>query len=80
MDYFSNYIEVNPLKHITSKIVIIGIKDQFSKHVISKELVTNNGQAYASKGFRQFTKEWGIDHITTSPHYVQSNGSSEKII
>lgn len=80
VDYYSNFIEVSLLNSITSKCVINAIKEQFARHGIAKELVTDNGPAYASKEFRAFASEWGFNHVTTSPHYPQSNGRSERSV
>lgn len=80
VDYFSNYVEVGQLKSITSKCVITFMKEQFSRHGIPKELVTDNGPAYNSSEFKRFTTEWQIDHVTSSPHYAQANGKSERTV
>lgn len=80
VDYFSNFVEVSPLKSIGSRAVITALKDQFARHGIPSELVTDNGPAYASREFSTFSKEWGFDHVTTSPNYPQSNGRSERSV
>ncbi|XP_013196514.1 uncharacterized protein K02A2.6-like [Amyelois transitella] len=80
VDYFSNYIEVCPLLNITSKTVITAMKDQFARHGIPQELITDNGPAYASKEFATFSKQWGFKHVTSSPKYPVSNGRSEKAV
>lgn len=79
-DYFSNYVEVCPLLAINSRQVILAMKDQFARHGIPKELVTDNGPAYASKEFRAFAQAWGFVHTTSSPNYPQSNGRSERSV
>ncbi|CAH0401359.1 unnamed protein product [Chilo suppressalis] len=56
------------------------MKDQFARHGIPKELITDNGPAYASKEFKEFSKQWCFHHITTAPNYPQSNGRSEKAV
>ena len=30
--------------------------------------------------YRQFAKDWGFDHVTSSPHYARSNGLVERQI
>lgn len=30
--------------------------------------------------FKFFTSQWGIEHCTTSPHYLKSNGFTEKLL
>ncbi|XP_045537629.1 uncharacterized protein K02A2.6-like [Papilio machaon] len=80
VDYFSNFVEVVMLTNICSRSVIGALKEQFARHGIPAHLVTDNGPAYASKEFALFCRTWGFDHITTSPHYPQSNGRSERTV
>lgn len=80
VDYYSNYIEVNPLTNIGTKAVVTAMRDQFARHGIPNELVSDNGPAYASREFAEFSKKWGFQHTTTSPNYPQSNGLSERSV
>ncbi|CAG9088221.1 unnamed protein product [Plutella xylostella] len=80
VDYFSNFIEVSPLTNIGSKAVIAALKDQFARHGIPSELISDNGPAYSSHEFRAFCQEWGVTHVTTSPNYAQANGLSERAV
>ena len=38
------------------------------------------GPQYASAHFTAFCKSWGIEHVTSSPNYAQSNGFAERQI
>lgn len=80
VDYFSKFIEVNPLTNIGTKAVVAAMRDQFARHGIPQELVTDNGPAYVSKEFGEFCSKWGIEHTTSSPNYAQSNGQSERSV
>ncbi|CAG9089362.1 unnamed protein product [Plutella xylostella] len=80
VDYFSNYVEVNELNSICSKAVINALKEQFGRHGIPIELVTDNGPAYSSAEFKKFLESWEVRHTTSSPHYPQSNGKSERAV
>ncbi|CAH2208146.1 jg24630, partial [Pararge aegeria aegeria] len=80
VDYFSNFIEVSTLNSIGSKAVIQAMKDQFARHGIPAQLLTDGGPAYRSKEFMEFRKKWGFEHIFTSPNYPQANGRSEKSV
>ncbi|KAJ0005960.1 hypothetical protein NQD34_015854 [Periophthalmus magnuspinnatus] len=42
------------------------------------EILTDNGTQYTGEAFKKFTEEWGIEHITSSPHYPKSNGFIER--
>lgn len=80
VDYFSNFIEVTKLKNLTSSVLIESVKAIFSRHGIPKILISDNGPQYTSGEFKKFTKQWGFEHITSSPNYPQSNGKSERAV
>ena len=41
-------------------------------------LVSDNGLCYTSESFTTLMKDYNVNHITTSPHYPQSNGLAAK--
>ena len=53
---------------------------QFSRHGIPDKLITDNGPQFSSIIFKQYSKEYGFQHQTASPHYPQSNGLAEKAV
>ena len=77
VDYFSLWPEVYLLGRPDSPNVAHMIKNAFSRHGIAKELVSDNGQQYASQEFRLFKSQWQFEHTTSSPHYPRSNGLAE---
>lgn len=80
VDYFSNYIEITALRNIGSRVVIEAMKDQFARHGIPMELITDNGPAFRSREFKKFAEDWCFTHTTSSPNYPQSNGLSERAV
>ena len=44
-----------------------------------KLFVSDNGPCYTSERFTILMKDYNVNHITSSPHYPQSNGLAEKI-
>ena len=56
------------------------IKKIFACHGITKELYTDNGPEYTAQSFKRFAKEWHFKHVTSSPHFPQSNGLVERAI
>ena len=47
---------------------------------IPDSLVSDNGPAFASNEFKKFESQWEFQHITTCPHYPQSNGKAESAV
>ena len=78
VDYYSDFIEVSPLRETTSAAIIMRV--QFSWHGIPDVLVTDNGLQFASKEFAEFVKQWEFLHVTSSPYHPKSNGKAESAV
>ena len=63
----------------TASSVITSMKSVFAQHGVPDEIMTDN-MPFASKDMIIFAKDWNFNIITSSPHYVLSNGSAERII
>ncbi|CAG2227622.1 EIPR1 [Mytilus edulis] len=77
-DYYSLYLEVHKLHGTTSTTVINKLKGTFSRLGIPETVVSDNGPQYSSQEFSEFANKWDFKHVTSSPHYPQSNGLAEK--
>lgn len=80
IDYYSRYIEVDKLPDMSSSATIECLKAQFARHGIPEKLRSDNGPQYSSREFRDFCKEYGIEHTTSSPLYPQSHGEAERAV
>ena len=80
IDYYSCCLEVIPLSTTTAHAVIEGVKAILARHGVVEKLISDNGPQFLSAEFMKFSKEWGFEHITSSPHYPQSNGESERAV
>ena len=80
VDYYSNVIEGERVKGTSSQPVIQALKMIFGCHGIPDSVISDNGPAYASEEFKRFAEQWEFQHITTSPHYPQSNGKAESAV
>ena len=76
-DYYSLWPELYQLKRTKTQDVIEVMKDVFARHGIPDEVYSDNGPQYKAKSFKDFSKEWGFIHTTSSPRYPQSNGLAE---
>ena len=56
------------------------LKELFAMHGIPETLYSDNGPQFSAFSFKEFCKEWGLQHKTSSPHYPQSNGFIESMV
>ena len=71
------FLVVHKLSSITGQHVATQCKQIFSEFGWPKTL---NGPCYAMEAFTNMMKDYGINHITSSPHYPQSNGLAEMFV
>ena len=65
---------------MTSKAIIQHVQAIFAKYGWPNTLVTDNRPCYTSKEFQMLMQSMSVIHITSSPHYPQSNGLAEKFV
>ena len=80
VDYFSCFSEIAKFRSVTSEAVIVHLKSIFARHGIPTTVLSDNGPQYSSYLFSQFAREYGFQHITSSPHFPQSNGEAERAV
>ena len=79
-DYYSSFIEVEHLTRATTGTVGRALKIMFTRYGVPDVLVSDNGPQFALAEFTEFAHKWGFDHVTSSPHYPQSNGKAENAV
>ena len=80
VDYYSKFIEVTRLGALSTEAVIGAVNDFFARHGMPEEVVSDNGPQFSSRTFQSFSREYGFEHITSSPLYPQSNGEAERAV
>ena len=65
---------------MSAQHIIEHLKSIFSEYGWPDIVVSGNGPCYMAEMFESLMKEYVVNHITTSPHYPQSNGLMEKFI
>ena len=80
VDYTTNYFDLALLPDKKSSTVSTYTRQIFSKFGIPKIVVSDNGPEFAGEAYNQFSRKWDFKHITSSPHYPQSNGQIERTI
>ena len=78
-DYYSKYPFVRPIPRgqNNSQTVIRIMKQIFSEQGIPKVVRSDNGPHYNSQAFEAFARDYGFQHVTSSPHIPRSNGFIE---
>ena len=49
-----------------------------SEQGVPEVIISGNGPQYDCQSYKQFSQEWGFQHITSSPRYPPSNGFIER--
>ena len=80
VDYTSRYPVVCKLASMTGQQIASQFKLICSEYGWPDTIVSDNGPCYTSEVFTSLMSEYNINHITSSPHYQQSNGLAEKYI
>ena len=68
------------LTSMTAQHIVDHIKEIFAEYGWPDTLVSNNRPCYASETFKELMEEYQVNHITSSPHYPQSNGLAKKYV
>ena len=79
-DYFSKYLIVRRLPNSSTHMVIKELGLVFTELGRLFILRSDNGPCYSSREFHNFLSFYQVDHITSSPHYPQSNGFAEILV
>ena len=64
----------------TSASVVNALKAIFARHGIPATFVSDNGPQFDSQEMKRFAECYGFNHVTSSPHYPQSNGLAERTV
>jgi hypothetical protein len=71
MNYFTKWVEVIPMKLVTSKDVVNFIKEHvIHRFGIPQTIMTDGGSVFISEEFRKFAADLGIKLIRSSPYYA----------
>ena len=80
VDHYSKWPELAKLDNLSSNNTISYLKSQFARYGVPDKLLSDNGPQYSSSLFAKFARDYGFIHVTTSPHYSQSNGQAERTV
>ena len=77
VDYTSCYPVVHKLASMAGQHIASQFKLICSEYGWPETIVSDNGPCYTSEVFTNLMSEYYINHITSSPHYPQSNGLAD---
>ena len=80
VDSYSGWLEMDTLHDLSSRNVVKKMKRHFSVHGNPNQVTSDNGPQFSSKELTNFAMEWSFKHLTSSPHYPQSNGMVENAV
>ena len=80
VDYTSRFPIVRRFKSMSAQNITEHFKSIFSEYGWPDTLVSDNGPCYTAEMFTNLMKEYAVNHITSSPHYPQSNELADKFV
>ena len=80
VDYTSRFQVVCTLSSITGQHVANQCRLILSEYGWPETLILGNGRCYTSQAFTIVMKSYNVNHITSSLHYLQSNGLAGKYV
>ena len=80
VNYTIRYPIICKLTSMTAQHVIGHLKVIFSEYGWLDTIVSDNGPHYMAETFTKTMQEYRVNHITSSPHYLQLNGPAEKFV
>ncbi|KAK0577195.1 hypothetical protein LWI29_029367 [Acer saccharum] len=80
VDYFTKWVEAEPLVHITEANTISFVKKNILyRFGIPNTIITDNGTQFDGRKFRELCDKYGISNYYASPAHPQTNGQTEAV-
>ena len=80
VDYYSRFLVLHKLHSTTSRVLIQEMQAVFTELGVPYVIVSHGGPQYTSAEFKDFLKQWQIEHRVSSPRNPQSNGMEERCV
>ena len=65
---------------LNSKLLPLIVEAVLLCEYLPEIAISDNGPQHVSWEMKQFARQYGFNHITSSPHYPQSNGLAERAV
>ena len=80
VDYYSRFPVLCKLGSTTSEVLVQEMKAVFTELGVPDMTVSDGGPQYTSAEFKDFMKQWQIEHRVSSPRNPQSNDMAERCV
>ena len=81
VDCHTDWPDIIPMgQNTTAYHLTKALRGCFCRTGVPDKLWSDQGPQFTSKPFHDFMQQWGIEHITSSPRYPQSNGKAEATV
>ncbi|XP_017428576.1 uncharacterized protein LOC108336615 [Vigna angularis] len=77
VDYFTKWIEAEPLSVISAQRVQKFIWRLICRFGLPQKIITDNGRQFVERKLEEFLSSLGIKHVTSSVEHPQTNGQAE---
>ncbi|KAK0601168.1 hypothetical protein LWI29_021826 [Acer saccharum] len=80
VDYFTKWLEAEPLVHITEANTISFVKKNILyRFEVPNTIITDNGTQFDGRKFRELCDKYSINNYYASPAHPQTNGQTEAV-
>lgn len=80
VDYFSNFWEIDRLRHKKAGTCDRKLKSHFARNGIPDIVVSDNGRQFTSDEFADFARKWDFEHRTSIAGHQQADGKAEAAV
>ena len=80
VNYTSRFLVVCKITSVMGVHFVNQCKLLFSEYEWPDTLISDNSPCYTSQAFTSVMLAFSVNHITSSPHHLQSNGLAEKYV
>ena len=81
VDCYSDWPEIIPMESRTTATQLTSaLRASFCRTGVPDKFWSDGGPQFTSREFKDFARQWGFRHATSSPQYPQSNGKAEATV
>ena len=80
VDYYSRFPILHKLGSTTSRVLVQEVKAVFAELGVTNVIVSDSGPQCTSAEFKDFMRQWQIEHRVSSPRNPQSSGMAERCV